>query len=181
MKWTWCSMKSRISARLISVALVLAGLLAVSGYIYLALALTSAPAGAAGETLVDQGKPGNYGAWPTSSTGFRHTTTSAICVLCGAAGDGGTLTLTIGGRYAFGVVDQSGSPVSVANGAACLAFGGAGVGEMIQPGTVFDWVVKPPPTGGLDGGTTTYYTCCAQTATASPVGPYLCATPITAP
>ena len=111
---------------------------------------------------------------PQHESGYALTKNGCQCTLCGTgAYDGGGVIsgLTIGARYVEKVVDQNGSPVRVAEGASCGSFGGTG--EMKMAGSTMDL----SPTTGPDAGTTTYQTCCAQTATASPAGPYYCVCP----
>lgn len=108
----------------------------------------------------------------THERGYQPTVGSGACVLCSVYGDGGTITVTPGQLYAAKAVDQNGSPVTFAESAACGAF--ASAGNTMQAGGTEYYV------GGAafsDGGLP-YLTCCAQTATASPAGPYLCVTPI---
>lgn len=92
-------------------------------------------------------------------------------VLCSTVGDGGTLTTTVGARYQTSVVDPNGSPVQVAMGMQCGAFGPSGRGQMMPAGRVSEGP-QYQPDGGV--GATTVLTCCAQTATSTaPAGPYL--------
>jgi hypothetical protein len=101
--------------------------------------------------------------------GPKVVTNTTTCVLCSTSGDGGTLAVTAGSNVVLSVVDQSGSPVRFANGTPCVDFGPTGVGMMLAPGA-YQWEVSTAP----DGGTSTFYSCCAQTATASPSGPWIC-------
>ena len=97
------------------------------------------------------------------------------CVLCGAAPDGGALTLTPGARYVFDVIDSNGSPVTWATGQYAVF--------ATQPGTTkapgsYQLVAALPQ---CDAGTClapTVVTCVAQAAsTSAPAGPYLCVAP----
>ena len=109
---------------------------------------------------------------PGHETGYAIHKNGCQCVLCATDGSGTQITLTTGVRYIEKVVDFNGSPVQVAEAAACTSFGGTG--EMKMAGSTMDLtpVVAPSGTGP---GLSTYQTCCAQFATASPQsGPWYC-------
>jgi hypothetical protein len=108
---------------------------------------------------------------PTHERGPSVATNSTSCVQCSTSGDGGLLSLTAGQTIILSVVDQSGSPVRFSNTTPCGSFA-AGTGMMLQPGA-YQWLVQSAP----DGGSDVSYSCCAQTATSSPAGPWLCASP----
>ncbi len=106
--------------------------------------------------------------------GFNPAVNDTACVLCSTVGDGGVLPQTAGTAYELSVIDSSGSPVRIANGRACVDFAATGVGQMLPANAVLHQTAVKAP----DGGVATYYTCCAQTATATPSGPWLCASPL---
>ena len=114
------------------------------------------------------------GTLPVHEQGYKSTVNSTVCVLCSTVGDGGVLAATASSRYVLQVVDQNGSPVQVANGLPCVGFGTTGTGEMIPANIPEDWI----PAASPDGSVAVQYTCCAQTATSSPAGPFLCLTPL---
>lgn len=97
---------------------------------------------------------------------------AGTCVLCGTSGDGGTITTAVGTRYVVRVVDSNGSPATATENGPCIAYGSAG---MTIPANAAAGYAGPTSTA--DGGAP-YLTCCAQTETASPAGPWLCATPL---
>ena len=97
------------------------------------------------------------------------------CVICGAAPDGGTLTLTPGARYVFDVIDENGSPVTWATGQ--YAVFATAPGTTKSPGSYQIVAALPQCDAGTCLAPTTV-TCVAQAAsTSAPVGPYLCAAP----
>ena len=114
---------------------------------------------------------------PQHESGYALTKNTCKCVLCAPAGDGGTIPLTTGTRYVEKVIDQNGSPVQVAEGAACGSFGG--VGEMKMAGSTMDLTPTLTPDAGTGTGLATYQSCCAQTATttAGSSGPWYCVCP----
>ena len=158
-------------------------------------AMLSSKADATAETLVDQGKPGAYGAWPVTFTGTLTTTGSVTVtnpvstvtvsntvtttspgysfrtnreteVICSTSSS--TITLLPGQRYAITVTEES--PVRILDCNQCTSYA-AGPGMLITKDTMLDFTASSCPDGGVP-----VYSCCAQTPVAG--GPILGATPI---
>lgn len=109
---------------------------------------------------------------PNTSYAGPWATAAGSCVLCSTPGDGGTLTTAVGTRYLVSVVDSNGSPATATENGPCVAYASAGLTISANSGVPYRG-----PSNSADGGAP-YLTCCAQTATESPAGPYLCASPL---